>query len=150
MLELDLQFGSRVGQAHTDALSPRFVRKWVELALAPSVHQAVMTVRVVGSAEGRALNAQYRSKDYATNVLTFDYAKSPVLMADIVLCAPVVAAEAKTLGKTLAQHYAHLLVHGCLHAQGYDHETSERDAALMESLESLLLLSAAQPDPYLS
>jgi len=149
VLELDLQFGSRVGPAHTDVLTPRFVRRWVELALAPSVQQAVITVRVVGTQEGRSLNAQYRGKDYATNVLTFDYAQSPVLMADLVLCAPVVAAEARSLGKTLAQHYAHLLVHGSLHAQGYDHETSERDAAVMESLESLLLLSAAQPDPYL-
>jgi probable rRNA maturation factor len=150
VLEIDLQFGSRVGQAHSDALSPRFVRRWVELALAPAVQHAEITVRVVGTQEGRALNAQYRGKDYATNVLTFDYAKLPVLMADLVLCAPVVAAEARSLGKTLAQHYAHLLVHGALHAQGYDHETSEGDAAVMESLESLLLLSAAQPDPYLS
>jgi probable rRNA maturation factor len=113
------------------------------------VQQAVLTVRVVGTAEGRSLNHQYRGKDYATNVLTFDYQRAPVLMADLVLCAPVLASESRSLGKPLAEHAAHLLVHGCLHAQAYDHETSERDAALMESLESLLLLSAGQPDPYL-
>jgi probable rRNA maturation factor len=148
LLELDLQFGAGVGPVHRKVFTSRFVRKWLELALSPTVEQAIMTVRVVGTAEGRALNAQYRNKDYATNVLTFDYQRTPVLMADVVLCAPVLSAEARTLGKTLPQHCAHLLVHGCLHAQGHDHETSERDAAVMESLESLLLLAAGLPDPY--
>jgi probable rRNA maturation factor len=149
LLEVDLQFGPGVGPAHRKVFNPRFVRKWLALALSPEVQQAVLTVRVVGTAEGRSLNHQYRGKDYATNVLTFDYQRAPVLMADLVLCAPVLASESRSLGKPLAEHAAHLLVHGCLHAQAYDHETSERDAALMESLESLLLLSAGQPDPYL-
>jgi probable rRNA maturation factor len=148
VLELDLQFGSRVGQAHSDALTPRFVRKWVELALAPSVQQAVITVRVVGSAEGRALNAQYRSKDYATNVLTFDYSAEPVVSADLVLCAPVVEAEAAANGKALLDHYAHLLVHGTLHAQGYDHEDDEEAAECMEQREREIMAALGFADPY--
>ena len=85
---------------------------------------AQIAVRIVGTDEGRPLNLQYRGKDYATNVLTFDYAREPVVSADLVLCAPVVEREAQEQGKTLAAHYAHLLVHGALHAQGYDHETA--------------------------
>jgi probable rRNA maturation factor len=96
----------------------------------------------------RALNREYRKKDYATNVLTFDYAREPVVMADLVLCAPVVAREAQEQGKSLEAHYAHLLVHGTLHAQGYDHETSERDALEMEALEILLMGALGLPNPY--
>jgi probable rRNA maturation factor len=81
-----------------------------------------MSVRIVGAEEGQALNRQYRGKDYATNVLTFDYTREPVCRADLVLCGPVVEREAKDKGKTLEAHYAHLLVHGTLHAQGWDHD----------------------------
>jgi len=105
-------------------------------------------VRVVGLAEGRALNHGYRKKDHATNVLTFDYARSPVVMADLVLCAPVIAQEAKAQGKTLAAHYAHLLVHGTLHAQGWDHETSLKDAKAMEAHEVAILHKLGVPNPY--
>jgi probable rRNA maturation factor len=94
------------------------------------------------------LNREYRRKDYATNVLTFDYAREPVVSADLVLCAPVVEREAREQGKTLEAHYAHLLVHGALHAQGYDHETGERDALEMEALEILLLASLGYANPY--
>eukprot|EP01034_Spumella_vulgaris_P018537 gene18537-23686_t len=94
-----------------------------------------IAVRIVGEDEGRALNLQYRGKDYATNVLTFDYTRAPVVAADLVLCGPVVAREAIEQGKTLQAHYAHLLVHGTLHAQGWDHETNERDALAMEAAE---------------
>ena len=145
-LSLDLQFGDFAGQApHRAALTPARVRRWISMALrAP----AEMTVRIVGEAEGRALNRQYRGKDYATNVLTFDYARQPVVSADLVLCAPVVAREAREQGKPLAAHYAHLLVHGTLHAQGYDHETNERDALEMEALEVLLMGALGLPNPY--
>ena len=109
---------------------------------------AEITVRVVGLDEGRALNHSYRKKNHATNLLTFDYAQSPVVMADLVLCAPVIAQEAKEQGKTLAAHYAHLLVHGTLHAQGWDHETSLADALAMEAQEVTIMLGLGLPNPY--
>ncbi|MBX3586136.1 MAG: rRNA maturation RNase YbeY [Ramlibacter sp.] len=144
--ELSLQFAAFPGSAaHRAALPRAEVRRWIGHALnAP----AEMTVRIVGEAEGRALNLQYRGKDYATNVLTFDYTREPVVAADLVLCGPVVAREAREQGKTLQAHYAHLLVHGTLHAQGYDHETNERDALEMEALEILLLGALGFANPY--
>ena len=145
-LALDLQFGKFAGAARHQALLPRAnVQRWVGFALQ---RPAEIAVRIVGEAEGRALNAQYRHKDYATNVLTFDYMREPVVSADLVLCAPVVEREAREQGKPLVAHYAHLLVHGALHAQGYDHETGERDALEMEALEILLLGALGFPDPY--
>jgi probable rRNA maturation factor len=145
-LALDLQFGDFARDADHRALlrTPR-VKRWVQAALA---RPGQLTVRIVGEAEGRALNRQYRGKDYATNVLTFDYAREPVVAADLVLCAPVVAREARAQRKTLEQHYAHLLVHGTLHAQGWDHETGPEDADAMEALEILLLGSLGYPCPY--
>ena len=107
-----------------------------------------VTLRIVGAREGRRLNRTFRKKDYATNVLTFDYAREPVVSADLVLCAPVVEREAKEQGKTLEAHYAHLLVHGALHAQGYDHEAGEREAMEMEAAEILLLGVLGYPNPY--
>jgi probable rRNA maturation factor len=144
--DVSLQFGSFPGAGvHKAVLSPARVRKWVEIALdAP----AEIAVRIVGAEEGQALNRQYRGKDYATNVLTFDYARQPVVSADLVLCAPVVAREAQEQGKTLEAHYAHLLVHGTLHAQGYDHEAGEREALEMEALEVLLMGVLGYPNPY--
>jgi probable rRNA maturation factor len=145
-LALSLQFGRFAGAAaHQALLTPARVRRWVGTALdAP----AEMAVRIVGAEEGQALNREYRGKDYATNVLTFDYARAPVVAADLVLCAPVVEREAKEQGKPLEAHYAHLLIHGTLHAQGYDHETGERDALEMEALEILLLGVLGYPNPY--
>ena len=145
-LVLSLQFGDiSYAQRHRQALARHVVARCIRHALA---HDAEITVRVVGLDEGRALNQSYRKKDRATNVLTFDYAQSPVVMADLVLCAPVVAQEAKEQGKTLAAHYAHLLVHGTLHAQGWDHETSLADALAMEAQEVTIMLGLGMPNPY--
>jgi len=145
-LQLSLQFGDIPYAArHRQALPRHFVMRCIRHALDAD---AEMTVRIVDAEEGRTLNNSYRSKDYATNVLTFDYAQSPVVMADLVLCAPVVAQEAKQHGKTLASHYAHLLVHGTLHAQGWDHETSLKDAYAMEAREVTILAGLGLPNPY--
>ena len=145
-LELTLQFGDfPQAAAHRKLLPAARVRRWVGFALAKP---GEIAVRIVGEAEARALNAQYRRKDYATNVLTFDYARDPVVAADLVLCGPVVELEARQQGKPLEEHYAHLLVHGTLHAQGYDHETNERDALEMEALEVLLLGALGFDNPY--
>lgn len=145
-LDLSLQFGKfPEAKAHRAVLTAARARQWVAIALdAP----AEIAVRIVGAEEGQALNREYRGKDYATNVLTFDYASGPVVTADLVLCAPVVEREAREQGKTLEAHYAHLLVHGALHAQGYDHETGEADAFEMEALEILLLGALGYPNPY--
>jgi probable rRNA maturation factor len=145
-LDLTLQFGDVPHAARHRAALPRaFVNRCIRSALA---HDAEMTVRIVDAEEGQALNSGYRKKNYATNVLTFDYAQAPMVMADLVLCAPVVEAEAKEQDKSLQEHYAHLLIHGALHAQGYDHETSEKDAIEMETLEMLIMASLGLPCPY--
>ena len=102
---------------------------------------------MVGEDEGRNLNRDFRHKDYATNVLTFAYEQEPQVVADLVLCVPVVAQEAEMQGLDLAAHYAHLLVHGALHAQGYDHE-EDSEAAVMESREGEILKQLGFPDPY--
>ena len=140
-LRLALQFRD----ARHRALLPRHrVARWIRAALRTP---AQLTVRVVNEAEGRALNRDYRGKDYATNVLTFDYERTPAVMADLVVCAPVVAREAREQGLDLIAHYAHLLVHGTLHAQGYDHDCAT-DARIMQSEESRVLVGLGFPDPY--
>jgi probable rRNA maturation factor len=140
-LTLSLQFAD----ASDRALLPRHrVARWIRTALeAPGE----ITVRIVGTDEGRALNREYRQKDYATNVLTFDYSHEPVVVADLILCAPVLQAEAHEMGVTLEAHYAHLLVHGTLHAQGYDHE-DDAEAKFMEARETELMLALGFADPY--
>ena len=140
-LQLSLQFADA---SHREQLPRHRVVRWVRAALQ---RPAQITVRIVGADEGRALNRDYRGKDYATNVLTFDYEHEPVVVADLILCAPVVAAEAAQLGLALAAHYAHLLVHGALHAQGFDHE-EPTEAAAMEAQESALMLALGFADPY--
>lgn len=145
-LQLSLQFAEIPFAArHRQALPRHLVARCIRHALDAD---AEITVRIVDVEEGLSLNSSYRGKDYATNVLTFDYAQRPVVMADLVLCAPVVAREAKEQGKTLKQHYAHLLVHGCLHAQGWDHETSLKDAHAMEAREVVILAGLGLPNPY--
>ena len=145
-LDLVLQFGSFSGVAqHRAVLRKAKVISWIEPALK---HPGEIAVRIVGEDEGRAMNLQYRHKDYATNVLTFDYAHDAWIEADLVLCGPVVEREAKEQRKSLEAHYAHLLVHGALHAQGYDHETGDKGALEMEALEILLLGSLGFANPY--
>jgi probable rRNA maturation factor len=145
-LELSLQFGQFDGVAEHRALLTRaLVSKWIRHALAVD---AEMAVRIVGTEEGQQLNREYRKKDYATNVLTFDYQQEPTVMADLVICAPVVEREAQEQNKTLEEHYAHLLVHGTLHAQGWDHETSEQDADEMEAYETDIMAELGYADPY--
>jgi probable rRNA maturation factor len=145
-LSLSLQFGAFPDVAlHRAALPRHAVTRWIRHALH---NDGEITVRIVGAEEGQSLNRDYRQKDYATNVLTFDYTQEPVVTADLVLCAPVVAREAKENNKTLQAHYAHLLVHGTLHAQGYDHETGERDAEAMEALEVKVLAGLGFDNPY--
>src|SRR6476620_8731132 len=128
-LALSLQFADATHRA----LLPRHrVLRTIRAALdAP----AQLTVRIVGLDEGRALNREFRGKDHATNVLTFVYEAEPVVVADLILCAPVVEREAREQGIDVAAHYAHLLVHGTLHAQGHDHERDD-EALLMEAKES--------------
>ena len=145
-LDLSLQFGKFPDAAlHRAALPRHSVTRWIRHALASD---AEITVRIVGTEEGQTLNRDYRGKDYATNVLTFDYTQEPVVSADLVLCAPVVAREAQENGKTLQAHYAHLLVHGTLHAQGWDHETSDEDAQEMEAYEIDILAGLGIDNPY--
>lgn len=145
-LTLSLQFASLADPAaHRAALPRHKVARWIRHALA---RDGEITVRLVDQDEGQSLNRDYRKKDYATNVLTFDYTQEPVVTADLVLCAPVVAAEAREQQKTLEAHYAHLIVHGVLHAQGWDHETSLADAQAMEAREVAILAGLGFASPY--
>jgi probable rRNA maturation factor len=151
-LSLSLQFADA---RHRAALPRHKVARWIRASLSAP---AQLAVRIVGEDEGRALNRDYRGKDYATNVLTFAYAEGapppapgdaemPPIEADLVLCAPVVEREASEQGRSLEAHYAHLLVHGTLHAQGHDHE-EPAEAERMEALESSILLRLGFADPY--
>lgn len=126
------------------------LRQWIKAALQ---QDAEITLRIVDAAEGQELNRDYRGKDYATNVLTFVYDDMPEeaglpLMGDIVLCAPVVLREAGEQGKALLAHYAHLVVHGVLHLQGYDH-LEEAEAEKMEALETQIVIKLGYDNPYL-
>ncbi|MBS0609018.1 MAG: rRNA maturation RNase YbeY [Proteobacteria bacterium] len=143
-LTLSLQFAPEAA-AHRAGLPRHKVARWIRHALAVD---GEITVRIVGAEEGQRLNREFRHKDYATNVLTFDYQQEPTVAADLVLCAPVVEREAREQSKTLEEHYAHLLVHGTLHAQGWDHETSEQDAQEMEAYETAILQELGFADPY--
>ena len=120
------------------------LRSWAKAAL---LADAQVTLRLVGGREGRALNRAYRGKDQATNVLTFAYPDIEPLCGDIVLCAPVIAKEAREQRKPIDAHYAHLVVHGMLHLQGYDHDSSS-DARAMEALEAEIIVNLGYADPY--
>jgi probable rRNA maturation factor len=120
------------------------IRQWARAALGVD---AQVTIRIVGQTEGRLLNRSYRRKDYATNVLTFDYSGPPELAADIVICLPVVRAQAHAAAIAFEARFAHLLMHGVLHAQGYEHEEPVK-AAQMESLEIAALRRFGIDNPY--
>ena len=145
-LSLSVQFAD---ERLSDAITRPYIRRWVKAAqLAP----AELTIRFVNEQEGQLLNHDYRGKDYATNVLTFSYNESTddtddIVRADIVLCADVVLREAKEQHRSIEHHVAHLIVHGVLHAQGYDHESDE-EAAEMENFETEILAKLGIPDPY--
>jgi probable rRNA maturation factor len=141
-LSLSLQFAD---PRHRAQLPRHKVKRWVRAALELP---GEITVRIVDAEEGLRLNHEYRGKDYATNVLTFDYSQDPVVCADLVICAEVVEREAQEAGKDLVAHYAHLLVHGTLHAQGYDHEDDEAEAECMEAREREVLAGLGFSDPY--
>ena len=140
-LSLSLQFADK---RHRELLPRHKVARWLKAALASD---AELTVRIVDAEEGQALNRDYRQKDYATNVLTFDYTQEPVVMADLILCAPVIEREAQEQNKELVAHYAHMLVHGALHAQGWDH-LEDDEAHAMEQREREILAALGFDDPY--
>ena len=121
------------------------VRRWVR---ATCETPAVLTVRFVAEDEGQALNASYRGKNYATNVLSFPYTCGEVLAGDLVLCKAVVSREAAEQRKALEAHYAHLVIHGLLHLSGFDHEKSTKDAKMMEEMEINILATLGISDPY--
>ena len=123
------------------------LRRWVNCALEPATRSAQIVLRFTGTAESRRLNRQFRGKDSPTNVLSFPYAPQPDLAGDLLLCVPVVRAEARAQGKEGEAHFAHLVVHGMLHLQGYDHENGN-DAARMEGRERDILGKLGYPDPY--
>ena len=145
-LQLSLRFGPI---AHIACHRAALPRHWVIRCLRHALTvPGELAVRVVDADECERLNTQFRGKAYPTNVLTFDYQHTPQVVADVVLCAPVVAAEAKAQGKTLKQHSAHLLVHACLHAQGWDHEQSSAEAHAMEQREIQVLGTLGLANPY--
>ena len=154
LIHIDVQFSEELGAEEINLFKSVFkkthLQSWVNWALDPGdAHLKELAIRIVGSREGRRINKEFRAKDYATNILTFNYSEVFNVQSDLVLCAPVVLKEAVKLKVSLKEHCAHLIVHAVLHAQGYDHETNEADALMMESLESLLMMSLGFSDPYL-
>ncbi len=148
MIELDLQLATEASDLPAEAQ----LRRWVELALRQRTADSELTIRLVDAEEGQELNRTYRHKDYATNVLSFpaevpDGLLDIPLLGDLVICVPVVEREAREQNKALEAHWAHLVIHGCLHLLGYDHIDDE-EAEEMEGLERQLLAELGYPDPY--
>ncbi|HEX5463256.1 MAG TPA: rRNA maturation RNase YbeY [Burkholderiales bacterium] len=135
-----MQFGIHPDDAPTRTQ----LRRWASAALQGD---AEVTLRLIDEVEGEALNGGFRGRHHATNVLTFAYSEQAPYHGDIALCAPVVSREARTQRKSIEAHYAHLVVHGMLHLQGYDHQTAS-EAAVMEQLESRIVAALGYPDPY--
>jgi probable rRNA maturation factor len=140
-----LKFSLQNASALAEIPARNLFKKWAQAALCVDTE---VTIRIVDAQEASELNSQYRGKDYATNVLTFPLTETPHLMGDIIICAPVVVAEAKAQNKSLEAHFAHLTVHGILHLHGYDHET-EPQAELMEAIEVQILTKLGYANPYL-
>ena len=145
---LDLQWGADLDQDHWPLSRPR-IRRLIQASLPSACRSAEITIRIVGRKEGKSLNTTYRGKSYATNILTFPYDAPPQLRADLVLCLPVILAEAKQQKKAPDHHCAHLLVHGVLHACGLDHEESSA-AEAMEALETAILRRFRIDNPYVA
>jgi probable rRNA maturation factor len=147
-LIIDIQYASpAIENAVSEVASITLIKKWVKAATG---YGGLLTLRFVNATEGKKLNYAFRKKDYATNVLTFPYELSKnTLAADIIFCLPIVQKEAKEQNKSLKAHLAHLIVHGCLHAQAYDHET-KKDAGKMEALELKILHQLGFANPYLA
>ena len=140
-LSLSLQFADATDRA---VLPRHKVLRWLRAALSVP---AEITVRVVDAREGRQLNRDYRGLDHATNVLTFDYQREPAVVADLIVCGAVVRREATRQHIDVQAHYAHMLVHGALHAQGMDHR-DDAESQMMEAAESRILLALGFEDPY--
>ena len=147
-LVIDIQYASPAIEASINKVaSSSLIKKWVK---AIATGHGLITLRFVNTAEGKKLNTSFRNKDYATNVLTFPYEHSKnVVSADIILCMPVIQKEAKEQNKLLKSHLAHLIVHGCLHAQGLNHE-KKKEAEKMEALEVKILQKMGFANPYLA
>lgn len=143
--KISIQRASRLANIPND----RTLRKWISAATNTLTKPAELTVRIVNASEARNLNSAFRGKDYATNVLTFVYSepKANMLQGDIVLCAQVLAREAREQGKSINAHYAHLVTHGVLHLAGFDHEI-EKDAKKMEALEAKIVMGLGFLHPY--
>jgi probable rRNA maturation factor len=143
---VEIQYASPALEKKVSALAPSaLIKKWVRASVN---RPGILTVRFVNRTEGQALNSQFRTKPYATNVLTFTYGISQnELTADIVICMPVVTSEARDQGKAVKTHLAHLVVHGCLHAAGLDHMT-QQGAKVMEAREVAILKNLGFSDPY--
>ena len=146
-LAIDIQYASSAIEAKVNAIaSPAVIKKWVKES---TQYPGFITLRFINLAEGKRLNLAFRTQDKATNVLTFPYELSKkALAADVILCLPVIQKEASEQGKAVKAHLAHLIIHGCLHAQGLDHE-NDREAEKMELQEIKLLKSLGFPNPYL-
>ncbi|MCL2829804.1 MAG: rRNA maturation RNase YbeY [Betaproteobacteria bacterium] len=156
-LDLSVQYAARAPVLPSRAQIRLWVRTALDHASEGQKRGGKITVRLVDAEEGRSLNHAYRGKDYATNVLSFAYedeapgvspTPSSLIVGDLAVCAPVVAAEARAGNKPLLAHYAHLIVHGMLHLQGYDHERGKGAARKMETMERQILAALGYPDPY--
>ena len=143
MAALKFSLAVQYASDHTPLPTRAQLRRWAQAALESD---AEVTIRIVDEPEGRRLNCDFRGRDYSTNVLSFPYSDAPVA-GDLVICAPVVAREAAEQGKTADAHWAHLVVHGMLHLQGYDHEQDD-DADIMEARETAIVMKLGYPDPY--
>lgn len=147
-LTIDIQSASSaIEKTLSGIASTALIKKWVKETTKRS---GLLTLRFVNPAEGKKLNLAFRGKDKPTNVLTFPYELSKQsLVADIIFCLPVAEKEAHEQGKTPKAHLAHLIIHGCLHAQGHDHEI-DQEAKKMERMEIKLLKNLGFPNPYIS
>ena len=147
-LVIDIQYASpAIETAVSHVASASLIKKWVKGVVNIN---GLLTLRFVNAAEGKKLNLAFRNKDYATNVLTFPYEHSKnTVAADIIFCLPVIQEEAKEQKKLLKAHLAHLIVHGCLHAQGLDHQ-KKKEAEKMEAQEVMILQKMGFANPYLA